>query len=135
MNILYYSKDTDIYELIDIGEMLTKKFGEGNIILLPDSTRLMTEVSAECLFAILDQICLALDVVKKERPQEYADAMNLRWAETMKQKIKENAEREERRRKKKKNLCDTCTVPRPCPDDNGEPKEKCVWYSHNPGGI
>ena len=140
MNILYFNKDTDLDVLYDIKMML--RDNGSDLLILPDTTHLMVDVPVEHLFDAMDRICLAIETIRKERPEEYTEAKNHCWYELLRTKLKERdkewtkeVERIGGRVRKQKNLCDTCTVPRPCPDDNGEPKEKCIWYSRNPGGI
>lgn len=87
MNILYYSKDTDLDVLYEVGMML--KDNGIRVIALPDTTHLMVDVPVEHLFDAMDRICLAIETIRKERPEEYAEAKNHRWYELVYEKLKE----------------------------------------------
>ena len=67
MNILYFNKDTDFEELRDIVMMLNEHGIK--TIALPDNTHLMVDMPVEHLFDVMDRVCLALEYIRKERPQ------------------------------------------------------------------
>jgi hypothetical protein len=90
MNILYFNKDTDFEELRDIVMMLNEHGIK--TIALPDNTHLMVDMPAEHLFDVMDRVSLALEYIRKERPEEYAEAKNHRWYELVHEKLKERDE-------------------------------------------
>ena len=78
MNILYYDESTPANYLYDLWDNLRPRFPEGELLFLPNSTKLLTDVSAEELFNIGDKIGVALAKIKEERPEEYEKAYNNR---------------------------------------------------------
>jgi hypothetical protein len=49
----------------------------------------MVDMPAEHLFDVMDRVSLALEYIRKERPEEYAEAKNHRWYELVYEKLKE----------------------------------------------
>ena len=76
MNILYYDKRTSVSDLYDLWEHVKTLFPEGELLFLPNSVQLLTDVSAEQLFSIGERISAALAIIKEERPEEYKAAYN-----------------------------------------------------------
>ena len=96
MNILYYDENVSYEYLNDLWSHLKDKYPEGTLLFLPNSVRLLTDVSAEQLFDIGDKIGVALEKIKEERPEEYEKAYNNRmvilrdkqWKEVIRQQNK-----------------------------------------------
>ena len=101
MNILYYDKSTTADCLYELWESLKSRFPEGDLLFLPNSVELLMEVSAEELFGVGDQISIALEKIKEERPEEYEKAYNNRmvtirdkqWKEVVKKQIEAHNKR------------------------------------------
>ena len=80
MNILYYDESTPADYLYDLWENLKPRFPEGELLFLPSSVKLLMDVSAEELFSAGDQIWVALEKIREERPEEYRKAHDNRLA-------------------------------------------------------
>ena len=80
MNILYYDENISYEYLNDLWSHLKDKYPEDTLLFLPNSVRLLTDVSAEQLFNISDQIWVALEKIREERPEEYQKAYDNRLA-------------------------------------------------------
>lgn len=80
MNILYYDENTSCEYLNDLWDHLKDKYPEGTLLFLPNSVRLLIDASAEQLLNISDQIWVALDKIREERPEEYRKAYDNRLA-------------------------------------------------------
>lgn len=101
MNILYYDKSTTADYLYELWESLKPRFPEGDLLFLPNNVELLMEVSAEELFGVGDQISIALEKIKEERPEEYEKAYNNRmvtirdkqWKEAVKKQIEAHNKR------------------------------------------
>jgi hypothetical protein len=101
MNILYYDENISYEYLNDLWDHLKDKYPEGTLLFLPNSVRLLTDVSAEQLFDIGDKISVALEKIKEERPEEYEKAYNNRmitirdeqWKEVVKKQIEAHNKR------------------------------------------
>ena len=101
MNILYYDESTPADYLYDLWENLKPRFPEGELPFLPSSVKLLMDVSAEELFSAGDQIWVALEKIKEERPEEYAAAEKNRittirdkqWKEVVKKQIEAHNKR------------------------------------------
>ena len=135
MNIIQFDSTVSLELLNQAFQNIKKDYPEIECIAVPKGIDFMADIDAETLFQFADNIAIALERIKEERPEEYQQAYKNRMIILRDKQWKEALKKANNKQKRKKNLCDTCTVPRPCPDDNGEPKEKCVWYSRNPGGI
>ena len=98
MNILYYDERMDLNDLQPIWEMMKPMFPEGDLLFLPNSVQLLTNVPADVLFDIQEKIVVALDRIRTERPKEYQRAHTDRiwnyrdrqWKEAMKKAQKKN---------------------------------------------
>ena len=101
MNILYYDENISYEYLNDLWSHLKDKYPEGTLLFLPNSVRLLINVSAEQLFDIGDKIGVALEKIKEERPEEYEKAYNNRmatirdkqWKEVVKKQIETHDKR------------------------------------------
>ena len=74
MNILYYDERMDLNDLQPIWETMKPMFPEGDLLFLPNSVQLLTDVPADVLFDIQEKIVVALDRIRTERPSEYQRA-------------------------------------------------------------
>ena len=101
MNILYYDKTMDLCDLEPLWKIMKPMFPEGDLLFLPNSVQLLTDVPAEFLFDIGDKIGIALEKIKEKRPEEYEKAYNNRmvtirdkqWEEVLKQQIEAHNKR------------------------------------------
>lgn len=134
MNILYYDESTPANNLYDLWEALKPQFPEGELLFLPNSVKLFMDVPAERLFSASDQIWVALEKIKEERPEEYQQAYQNRMIILRDKQWKEALNKANKKHKKKKCVCDECTVIN-CPNYDENRTEKCEWFSKNPGGI
>lgn len=121
-------------DLQPIWETIKPMFPEGELLFLPNSVQLLIDVPAEILFDIGDKIGVALEKIKEERPEEYKKAYNNRMAIIRDRQWKDAINKANKKHKKKKCVCDECTVIN-CPNYDENRKEKCEWFSKNPGGI
>ena len=74
MNIVYYDKNCDMDELYCIREQLKTNFPKQTFFFFPNSIQLMLDADPEVLFNIADNVGLALELMRKEKPEEYAKA-------------------------------------------------------------
>lgn len=89
MTIIKYDENVNIHDLIEIGEAMRDRGYD--VIAIPSSVDLMVEATAEALFSISDQIWVALEKIREERPEEYRKAYDNRmisirdkqWKEAM----------------------------------------------------
>jgi hypothetical protein len=104
MNILYYDDKIPLDEIYDIWKSIKVKLPEEELLALPNSTQLLINVPAEELFNIGDQISIALEKIKEEKPEEYEKAYNNRmvtirdkqWKEVIKKQIEAHNKKEKR---------------------------------------
>ena len=106
MTIIKYDENINIHDLIEIGKAVQDRGYD--VIAIPSSVDLMIEATAEELFGISDQIWVALEKIKEERPEEYKKAYNNRLAIIRDKQWKEAIKRANE--KKKKSVCDDCTA-------------------------
>jgi cobalamin biosynthesis Mg chelatase CobN len=132
MTVIKYDENVNIHDLIEIGEAMHDRGYD--VITIPSSVDLMVEATAEALFSIGDQIWVALEKIREERPEEYRKAYDNRLAIIRDKQWKKALDKANKKHKKKKCVCDECTVIN-CPDYDKNRKEKCEWFSKNPGGI
>ena len=76
MTVIKYDENVNIHDLIEIGEAMRDRGYD--VIAVPSSVDLMVEATAEMLFGISDQIWVALEKIREERPEEYKKAYNNR---------------------------------------------------------
>lgn len=74
MNILYYDEKIKLDDLLPLWEVMKPMFPEGELLFLPNSVQLLTNMSADALFDIQEKIVVALDRIRTERPSEYQRA-------------------------------------------------------------
>ena len=74
MTVIKYDENVNIHDLIEIGEAMRDRGYD--VIAVPSSVDLMVEATAEMLFGISDQIWVALEKIREERPEEYKKAYN-----------------------------------------------------------
>ena len=70
----------DYEHLNDLWGYLKDKCPEDTLLFLPNSVRLLIDAPAEQLFNISDQIWVALEKIREERPEEYRKAYDSRLA-------------------------------------------------------
>lgn len=97
MTIIKYDESVNIHDLIEIGKAMRDRGYD--VIAIPSSVDLMVEATAEALFGIGDQICVALEKIKEERPEEYEKAYNNRMIIIRDKQWKEAIDKQQKRRK------------------------------------
>jgi hypothetical protein len=104
MNILYYDKNMSYEHLNDLWVHLKDKYPEDTLLFLPNSVQLLIDASAEQLLNISDQIWVALDKIREERPEEYRKAYDNRLAVIRDKQWKEAMDEARNKTKNKKPL-------------------------------
>ena len=102
MNILYYDENISYEYLDDLWNHLKDKYPEGTLLFLPNSVRLLIDASAEQLLNISDQIWVALEKIREERPEEYKKAYDNRLAVIRDKQWKEAMDQAHNKTKNKK---------------------------------
>lgn len=86
MNIFYYDLDQiDLDDMSIIASHIRESLGE--TIFLPTATHLLIDAPAETIVDIIDKLCVVLENIREERPEEYKHAMQMRQYELLKKAI------------------------------------------------
>ena len=101
MTIIKYDENVNIHDLIEIGKVMRDRGYD--VIAIPSSVDLMVEATAEALFGIGDQIWVALEKIKEERPEEYREAYDNRMAVIRDKQWKEAMDQAHSKTKNNKN--------------------------------
>ena len=74
MNIIQFDSTISLEILTETFKTIKEEYPDMEIIAVPKGIDFMSDIGAETLFQIMDNITAALLKIKEERPKEYAEA-------------------------------------------------------------
>ena len=101
MNIIQYDDTFNSNEVWALAKTIHEMYPDFECLYIPKSITVMENLDAEGLFAIVDKIWVALEKIKKERPEEYKRAHNNRLAVIRDQQWKEVVKKQNEARNKR----------------------------------
>ena len=104
MNIIQFDSTISLEILQETFLQIKKEHPDIECIAVPKGISFMADIDAEALFQIADNIAVALEKIKEERPEEYQQAYNNRMVIRRDEQWRKVIKKAEEIRKKEINI-------------------------------
>lgn len=101
MNVIQFDNTISLEVLQAFFSKIKEEHPDIECIVVPKGIDFMADIGAETLFSFMDNIAVALEKIKQERPEEYKAAYNNRMIMVRDQQWKEAIKKQNKLLKKK----------------------------------